>query len=221
MDTPDIKLENPSYYEILKSDPSMDKFKETIFQQMQQLEGWCSFEKASILVDLITALKPDTVVEIGVFGGKSLVPMASALKYNHKGKIYGVDPWSEVASSDGMEGANLSWWSHIDHLRILNGLQKKIKEFKLQSQVILIQATSEDCPIIDQIDIIHIDGNHSEKASYLDVLKWVPHVKSGGLIVFDDINWSTTKLATDWLNTNCTKLAEYTGDNIWGIWIKP
>ncbi len=195
--------------------------KARVLNNMRQLEGWCSNEKASILIDIIAELKPETIVEIGVWGGKSLIPMAYALNYNGKGKIYGVDPWSTQESAEGMDGVNHTWWSSVDHVKILKGLQVKIQEFHLQDQIVLIRTTSEHCPVISDIDILHIDGNHSDKASFLDVIKWVPLVKSGGLIIFDDVNWATTNRATAWLNENCIKIAEYKGDNIWGIWAKP
>jgi predicted O-methyltransferase YrrM len=216
--------DTPSHYEyVTKKSKTTDviALKAKIFAAMAELEGWCSQEKASIVTDMIVSAKPEVIVEIGVFGGKSLVPMAFALKYNKKGKIYGVDPWSTTSSADGMDGANLEWWSTIDHNNILQGLQEKIVKFKLQNYIELIRLTSEDCPEIPNVDMLHIDGNHSEKASYLDVIKWVPLVKSGGIIIFDDVNWSTTKLATEWLDNNCIKLAEYKGDNIWGVWVKP
>lgn len=214
----------PSHYECSKTASRPNKkhtFKENVFKCMDQLEGWCSKEKANILMDEILRTRPNIIVEIGVFGGKSLVPMAFALQYNNNGKIYGVDPWKESDSAAGMEGQNLEWWSSIDHLKILQGLQNKIQEFHLESQVVLIRETSANCQPIPNINILHIDGNHSEEASYLDVIKWVPLVESGGLIIFDDINWSTTKLATEWLDANCDKVAEYMGDNIWGVWSKP
>lgn len=188
---------------------------------MDELEGWCAKQKASILIDLILMLKPETVVEIGVFGGKSLVPMAYALRENGRGRVYGIDPWDSGESAEGMDGINHEYWSQVDHEGILRGLQEKILKFGLSNQIQLIRQTSEDAEPIENIDILHIDGNHSEQASYIDVIKWVPLVKKGGLIIFDDVNWSTTKMATQWLDQNCIKFSEFSGDNIWGIWVKP
>lgn len=198
-----------------------DQIKNRAFQYMNKLEGWCTKYKASTLIDYVCLLQPEIIVEIGVFGGKSLVPMACALQENGHGVIYGVDPWSSVESSVGMDGVNLEWWSHVDHTKILRGLQDSIKEFSLNDQIRLIQATSLDAPEIHNIDMLHIDGNHSDETSYIDVIKWVPLVRSGGLVIFDDVNWSTTSRAVEWLNENCVPLAQYRGDNIWGIWIKP
>ena len=188
---------------------------------MAQLEGWCSEFKAAVLIDFVLMLKPKKIVEIGVFGGKSLVPMAFALKALGSGVIVGVDPWDNKESAQGMEGVNKDWWSGIDHQAILNGLNKKIKEFNLQSHIELVRATSKNAPAITDIGILHIDGNHSEETSLIDVLKWVPLVSKGGLIIFDDLNWNTTSKAVEWLNANCVKLTEFKGDNVWGIWVKP
>ncbi len=213
----------PSHYEQIaeKLDLSyQNAAKTSAFAAMASLEGWCSTNKASILMDLIFILKPKTIVEIGVWGGKSLIPMAFALKANNQGKIYGVDPWDAQASIQGMEGQNKNWWGKIDHAQIYNGLAKQIERLELTPQIELIKATSKAASPISPIDLLHIDGNHSDEASYLDVQKWVPLVAEGGLIVFDDINWKTTKRAVDYLNTNCTKLFEYQGANTWGVWVK-
>lgn len=213
---------NESYFEhnISRDVEKIIGLKQRVFQIMKELEGWCSEQKAGMLIDLVIKIKPKVVVEIGVFGGKSLVPMACALKENKCGKIYGIDPWSSLESAEGMEGANKEYWSKIDHDAILQGLISKINFYNLNNQIELIRSTSENAQIIRRIDMIHIDGNHSEKTSYNDVTKWVPQVKKGGIIIFDDVNWSTTDLAVQWLNQHCTKAGEFHGDNVWGIWIK-
>jgi len=220
----DCKEKKLAHYESTIQTPSYSNIimlKNEVFQIMKELEGWCSTEKASILMDIILGTKPKIILEIGVFGGKSLIPMAFAAKFNKTGKVYGIDPWTKEASSDGLTDDHLKWWSTINHDKILKGLNSKIKQFGLEPEIELIRSTSEDCQFISNINILHIDGNHSEKASYLDVTKWVPLVESGGIIIFDDLNWSSTMLAVEWLNANCIKLAEFKSDNIWGVWIKP
>jgi len=219
-----VMFKADSHYEYTlekgRTDP-VKRLKQQVFSSMDTLEGWCSKEKASELIDLIIRTKPETIVEIGVWGGKSLIPMAYALKYNQKGKVYGIDPWEANESAVGMDGVNKTWWSSAPHEAVFKGLQKKIAEFGLQSFTELVRATSANATPIADIDILHIDGNHSEEMSYLDVDKWVPFVRNGGYIVFDDINWSTTGRAVQWLDENCVKVAEFRGDNIWGIWQKP
>ena len=64
------------------------------------------------------------VVEIGVWGGKSLVPMANALRANGSGKIYGIDPWDNQESiKEIMNEANLEFWNRADHSSILDKLK--------------------------------------------------------------------------------------------------
>lgn len=199
----------------------IQKTKEIAFYYMDQLEGWCTKNKASLLIDLIFMLKPETIVEIGVWGGKSLVPMAYALKIMNNGMVYGIDPWDNEASIQEMEGDNFEWWSNVNHEMIFQGLKSKISEFDLDDRIELIRATSERAPSITNIDILHIDGNHGENASTLDVMKWVPLVRKGGVIIFDDMTWGTNANAVKWLNNNCIRFVDFHEDNDWGIWIKP
>ncbi len=198
------------------------------FKCMDQVEGWCSHQKASVLIDIILASGDKTIVEIGVWGGKSLLPMAHALKrMGQNGHIYGVDPWDNQASIEGVthEG-NIAFWGHADHESVLRKLESVLDWERLCDTVTLIRATSSAAPPIHDIDILHIDGNHSDVTSYIDVTKWVPLVKRGGWIVFDDMNWfengvATTRHAIDYLNEHCHKIAEINESCLWGIWYKP
>lgn len=196
--------------------------KQNALNAMGQLEGWCSREKASVLIDLIMEMRPQVVLEVGVFGGKSLIPMAFALQYNQKGKIYGIDPWDANRSIEGLATEHVEWWLSIDHEAILQDLITKIGDFGLGDYIELIRATSYDATIKPkEIDVLHIDGNHSDETSFIDVTKWVPYVKKGGVIIFDDLDWHTTARAIQWLDENCTKVTEFRGANVWAIWIKP
>lgn len=224
MDSPEYHEKPATHYEYVISEinqlKQIEDVKHHAFLAMDLLEGWCTKYKASVLIDLIYLTKAKTIVEIGVWGGKSVIPMAYALKQRGEGKIYGIDPWSTIPSVEGMDGANKEWWGAVNHDDILQGLVNRIALFELKNQIKLIRSTSENALPIPDIDLLHIDGNHSEKSSYFDVCKWGPLVKPGGLIVFDDIDWTTTGQAVQWLDENCTKVAEYKDLNIWGVWIK-
>lgn len=193
---------------------------------MNQVEGFCSESKASVLVHLILENKPQKIVEIGVWGGKSLLPMAYALSALDCGVIYGIDPWSRDESLVGMvSDANKSYWTWADHGAVLEGLIRKINEFNLGPWVELIRNTSAGADPIYDIDMLHIDGNHSDVTSFIDVTKWLPFVKKGGWVIFDDIGWYeegifTNARAVEWLNTYCEKVAEFKDDCRWGIWRK-
>lgn len=194
---------------------------------MDQMEGWCSHQKAEILIDLILGMKPQKIVEIGVWGGKSLIPMAYALKITGGGVIYGIDPWDPGESTQCIKNElNIQHWRRSDHEAVMNSLIWKISEFQLNDHVRLFRGTSAKAPIETEIDILHIDGNHAEETSFFDVIKWAPQVKSGGWIIFDDMTWSeyeifTTVRAIEWLDKHYVKVAEIKGDCVWGVWYKP
>jgi predicted O-methyltransferase YrrM len=202
------------------------RIKQEAFAFMNQLQGWCTERKASTLIDIILKTRPNKIVEIGVYGGKSVVPMACALKAVGKGKIYGIDPWDNGAAVVGvMNQDNLNYWSTINLQAIKAELVRKIFQFGLEDSIVLIESTSEAAAPIQDIDILHIDGNHSDITSYFDVTKWAPLVKSGGWIILDDMTWYengtfTTARAAEWLDTHCKKFAEFKDVSVWGIWIK-
>ncbi len=217
-----------SHYEYaIPHQPQNVQLKRQSFAYMSQLEGWCSEDKAAVLIDLVVKYKPQVIVEIGVWGGKSLVPMANALRANGSGKIYGIDPWDNQESiKEIMSEENLEFWNRADHSSILDRLNKWIRRYGLKEQIDLLRCTSEQAPLIYSIDMLHIDGNHSEKTSFFDVTKWAPLVKSGGFIIFDDINWCengtlTTSRAVQWLDEQCIRVGEFTDSCVWGVWVKP
>ena len=217
-----------SYLEsIIDQRESTAALKNGAYWFMDQIYGWCSHSKASILIDIINRKQATTIVEIGVWGGKSLIPMAHALKTLGKGKIYGIDPWNNHESIVGvMDHANINYWSRVDHEAVFQTLLYNIDRFGLEDQVELIRDTSANADPIPDIDLLHIDGNHSNGASYLDVTKWVPLVKPGGWIVVDDINWHefgkfTQAESVKWLDEHCHRMGDITDVCVWGIWVKP
>jgi len=126
MDFYDHANTQPSHYEYsaqASQQEISERVKQKAYDAMNQLEGWCSYQKAAILIDFILKIKPQVILEIGVFGGKSLVPMAIAVKENGSGKVYGIDPWDCGASVEGMDKPNKEWWGSLDHDANLNHLK--------------------------------------------------------------------------------------------------
>ena len=60
----------------------------------------------------------------------------------------------------------------------------------------------------ESIDFLHIDGNHSEESSVFDVTYWLPKVKKGGVICFDDAWWESTQKAIKLLLQDCDLMEE-------------
>lgn len=178
-------------------------------------EGWCSPEKAEAMAELIIEIRPKLSVELGVFGGRSLVAQAQALRYAQVpfGAVWGIDPWTVDAALDGDVGdANREWWAKLDIQAIRDQCLRGITERQLWPWVRVVVAKSGDChKHFHGIDVLHIDGNHSEEVSTGDVMNWLPAVRSGGYVWFDDANWSTTKRAVQILEDQCEYVKEVTG----------
>jgi predicted O-methyltransferase YrrM len=166
--------------------------------------GWCTVQKTERLFKLVEEVKPILIVEFGVFGGRSLIPMALSLKKNGKGEIIGIDAWDKEASITNYDSIdpNYKWWFDVDHKAIFNSFLKSIHEYSINDIVkYYIKRSNEVVDIFEDqsIDILHQDSNHTEKTSSEEVELYYNKVKPGGFWIFDDTDWSTTQKAQDLL----------------------
>lgn len=153
-------------------------------------QGWCSQQKASTLALLVFAARPKLSVEIGVFGGKGIIPVAIAHRQLGTGKAIGIDPWRAVESVAGQNDADSKWWSDQSmHDKIFEGFMSARSQFGLNSCLDVYRCPSNDFDPEDGIGILIIDGNHGPQA-VTDVERFAPHVSHGGFVVMDDLDWS-------------------------------
>lgn len=165
----------------------------------KSLQGWCSTKKALALASLIEVHRPRFVVEVGVFGGRSLIPMAQAMAFHLiKGIVIGVDPWTKQAALEGGNSkANDEWWSSVDLNAIMAGCQEAINDLELFHVCVLARCNSTEFSIGQNIDILHLDSNHSEECSMRDLRHFIPQIKPHGILVMDDTLWSSMQKGLD------------------------
>lgn len=192
----------------LHAEMEEEELKKRVCKQLPNMEGWCTQEKALNFIDLVLQTKPDVCVEIGVFGGASVFPVASALKFLGKGTIIGIDPWDKIECIKYFEPveerAQLDWWGKVNLNSIYEKYLKMIKQFELENFCITMKTTSAKAAAdIGVIDILYLDGNHSELISTQDVQLYLPKVRSGGYIWINDILWPTLQQAIDLLLESC------------------
>lgn len=177
--------------------------------------GGSPIEKTFIMAYLVQNQNLKNFVEIGVYNGKSLFPTAYSI-YKNKGKSYGIDPYDlNYAKEVGVEN-NLK--NQIDtFLENLNfeNLYKNVILYKnncgFGESIKLIRKPSEKT--IDyfkknkiDLDIIHIDGNHDTKYVEKDYKLYYEILKTGGFLVFDDINWDSVNVIYQQAKKQCIEI---------------
>lgn len=188
-----------------------------------KIEGWMSKEKGIRLQGMIKDIDAQKIVEVGVYGGASLIPMAQACRDKGSGVVHGIDPWQKDASTEGFsaDDPNHKWWGNLDHSWVYGLYERDLQRYRVTDWVKTHIAYGDDVVsefADESIDILHIDGNHSELCSTRDVQNWYPKVRKGGYIVFDDVNWASTRNAQNILTEKCGEPLELYES--WGIWKK-
>lgn len=182
-------------------------------RQATEEPGWCGEAKARALTDLVLREQLTTCAEIGVFAGQSLIPVAAALQHQGAGVVHAIDPWT---IADNLEGehpaAEAQWWPTVDIEAVRQKCLAAIESFGVSDRVIVHRAPAQS--VVDQfadgsLDLLHIDGNHSTVASTRDVRTWLPKVRAGGWVAFDDSHWPEVRGALDLLDGSCELIRDY------------
>ena len=162
------------------------------------LPGWCTVEKGKRIAKLVEDAHARLSVELGVFGGRSLVALALGGD-THGGHVHGIDPYEKGPSLEGTNDTeNDRWWSTVDYEDVLRRCRAGLVVAGVEARVRLVRARSLD--VVDQyppgtIDVLHQDSNHSQEVSCAEVRAWGPKLRPGGYWVIDDTNWPSTKMA--------------------------
>jgi predicted O-methyltransferase YrrM len=126
-------------------------------------------DEAAFLYRLVRSEDPATVVEIGRFRGGSTLLMAAALD---RGVVHSYD----IETRQGRPGADLD-----------AQLVAALERYGLAGRVDLHVADSRTAdPPAAPIDVLFVDGDHSEAGVRADVDHWSPHLTPGGHLLFHD-----------------------------------
>lgn len=182
--------------------------------------GGCPIDKSLILADLIINNALQYSVEIGVYKGGSFFPQAWAYNYLGTGKVIGIDPYQVACAKEenlpkGLEHVNdiIDRW---DCEKTYLNVWSNIFSFQLSSHAYLIRSKAEDAytAIPDNIDMLHVDGNHDTACVKIDIARYLPKVKKGGIIVLDDTNWPSVACCLHLLH-GCEMETSFPSYQIW------
>ena len=143
------------------------------------------------------------------------------MKQNLCGRVYAIDPWSQEASlAHTVNDEHKNYWGTINHETLFNNFKTHLSRYNIEQVVEILRQTSLEASkafFINSIDLLHVDGNHSEEQSYEDVVTYLPLVKPGGYILFDDVHWTdgginTTQKAVRHLQQFCNDIGTHTDE---------
>jgi predicted O-methyltransferase YrrM len=180
--------------------------------QLQRLHGWMTVEKGERMAELVLSSGPKLVVELGVFGGRTIGAMAMAGQSAGNGcRFIGIDPWTKAAALEGtLPQEHVDWWSKIDLNKIFIECGLGLRQLGLDEVELWRMTDEEALPKFEDgsIDILHIDATHTEEVSMRLVNQWLPKVKAGGHCAFDDLDWPTQAKAIAVMRERCDVLFE-------------
>jgi len=158
--------------------------------------GGCPVDKAQYLVNLIIKQNLTTCVEIGVYRGRSLIPMIVATSHIN-GYVYGIDPYTNADMFEKelpieIKDVVTEFIMTCDLESIYNNLSLLLSSSPFFNYRLLRLTSDRACPFLpSSINLLHIDGNHDTFFVNLDITSHVPRVCSGGFIIMDDTNWQS------------------------------
>lgn len=156
--------------------------------------GFCGMDTVRNMYNLSIQEKPKLAVEVGVFGGRSMFPVALGCHVNGFGEVHAIDAWSNAAASEGPQGVYEGAWKTYDfESRYQEVMRDSVKPpydrivKVVRAHLIDIAESYQD----GSIDFFHEDANHSPNIVRASIVKWLPKIRSGGLFVWDDPGWDS------------------------------
>ena len=129
--------------------------------------------------DLVAVMKPALLVELGVDRGESYFAFCQAAAEHQTGtRCFGVDTWRGDEQAGGYDETTFAQVS--EHNRA-----------NYESFSTLIRSDFDDALVRfdkESIDILHLDGLHTEAAVRHDVEAWLPKLRPGGILLLHDVD---------------------------------
>jgi glycosyltransferase involved in cell wall biosynthesis len=170
-------------------------------KRSQDTGGGSSLEKALTVGDLIVKHDVFTLVEVGVYRGRFLLPAAIILRDLGRGPAIGIDPYSaseaeqaDLGEVDPDPELVERWVSSLDWDGVYDDVVRTISGEGLAATCMILRRPSRAAAsaLPDRaIDLIHIDGNHDRRHVEEDLALYLPKLRRGGILVMDDVGWSS------------------------------
>ena len=124
------------------------------------------------------------VVEIGSYRGKSTVALALGSKAGHQVPVFAVDPHEDYEGLPGPNGEPGYQFGAEDRRQFFQNILNC--DCWDCVRLVNLPSTQAAASWVRPIDVLFIDGNHRYEAVKADCDAWLPHLVSGGQVVFHD-----------------------------------
>jgi predicted O-methyltransferase YrrM len=139
---------------------------------------WSYLDILNVLVACSELIQPRNYLEIGVRRGRSVAMVASVTL---TADLFGFDMWAENYA--GMENPGAEFVK--SELRKIGALGKiDLMSGNSHQTLPVFFGTHPDL----QLDLVTVDGDHSDEGAREDLLSVLPKIAHGGAVVFDDVS---------------------------------
>ena len=151
------------------------------WETVDQIPGWLTKASGAALFHIVQRQRPQTIVEIGSYLGRSTVLLALALRdARPDGRLVAIDP--HTGDRQHLEALSTSTLPSYDlfrsHLRAA-GVEDTV-------EVVVDESVSASRNFEGGVDLLYVDGWHSYDAVLADGAAWLPKLRPQGVVVFDD-----------------------------------
>ncbi|HEY7388476.1 MAG TPA: class I SAM-dependent methyltransferase [Bryobacteraceae bacterium] len=174
------------------------------------LSGWFTDVEAEVYRSLVSAIRSGTIVEVGVWKGRSLSAILDVCRANQN-RLYAVDTWRPDLRDAGYQEAAVHDIGNVflQNLCLL-GHRATVE--------IIREDSARACDHFPDrsVDLVFLDADHSYESVRKDLLAWFPKVAKNGVLCGHDY---TTRIgvrrAVDEMFGACAALP---GGSIWVVW---
>lgn len=129
--------------------------------------------------DLVATMAPRLLVELGVDRGESYFAFCQSAVENKTGtQCFGIDTWQGDQQAGGYDETTFAQVSAHN--------RANYTPFSTLIRTTFDAAREEFKP--ESIDLLHLDGLHTEAAVRHDIDSWLPKVRPGGIVLLHDVD---------------------------------
>jgi len=152
------------------------------FAKAREIPGWYPEPVAAAAFAVLADLRPECVVEIGSYMGRSTTFLAAAMEeLGGPGHVVAIDP--HTGDRQQLERLGASELPSLDMFR------RHVEASGLSHRVRPVVQTAHEAAEgwTGAIDFLFVDGWHSYDAVMEDGRDWLPHLSEDGVAIFDDV----------------------------------